>query len=76
MNLADWILLGALLVSIVIGIIRGFTREFFGLITWVIAIIAAVLARYEGMGRGVLVPSPQSPWRRGVGWDRRPDRSR
>ena len=42
MNLADWLFLGALLVSIVIGIVRGFTREFFGLVTWVIAIVAAL----------------------------------
>jgi acetyl-CoA carboxylase biotin carboxylase subunit len=44
-----------------------------------IAVIAAVLARYEGLGRGTLVPSPQSPWRRGrAGWtsDRGPDRPR
>ncbi|MGH7313629.1 MAG: 3-methylcrotonyl-CoA carboxylase, partial [Candidatus Rokuibacteriota bacterium] len=34
-----------------------------------IAVIAAVLARYEGRGRGVLAPSPPSPWRRGAsGW--------
>jgi acetyl-CoA carboxylase biotin carboxylase subunit len=44
-----------------------------------IAIIAAVLARYEGPGRGMLVPSPQSPWRRGrPGWtgDRGPGTDR
>jgi membrane protein required for colicin V production len=40
---ADWILLAALLVSIVIGIIRGFTREFFGLVSWIVAIAAALL---------------------------------
>ncbi len=34
-----------------------------------IAIIAAVLARYEGLGRGVLQSSPPSPWRWGPpGW--------
>jgi len=34
-----------------------------------IAVIAAVLARYEGLGRGVLLPSPPSPWRWGrPGW--------
>ncbi|MGH7308472.1 MAG: acetyl-CoA carboxylase biotin carboxylase subunit [Candidatus Rokuibacteriota bacterium] len=34
-----------------------------------IAIIAAVLARYEGLGRGVLQPPPPSPWRWGPpGW--------
>lgn len=42
MTWADWILLAALLASIAIGIIRGFTREFFGLVSWVVAFIAAV----------------------------------
>ena len=39
---ADWVLLAVLLVSIVIGIVRGFTREFFGLVSWVIAVVAAL----------------------------------
>jgi membrane protein required for colicin V production len=39
---ADWILLAALLLSIVIGIIRGFTREFFGMVSWIVAIVAAL----------------------------------
>src|SRR5688572_1259872 len=47
---ADWILLAALLVSIVIGIIRGFTREFFGLVSWVIAIVAALLLAPVALG--------------------------
>jgi acetyl-CoA carboxylase biotin carboxylase subunit len=40
-----------------------------------IAVIAAVLARYEGLSRGMLEPSPRSPWRWGPqGWtgSRRP----
>ena len=39
---ADWFLLAALVVSILIGVIRGFTREILGLISWVVAIIAAL----------------------------------
>ena|SRR5690349_13103526 len=39
---ADWVLIAALLFSIVIGVVRGFTREFFGLISWIVAILAAV----------------------------------
>ncbi|MGQ0587707.1 MAG: CvpA family protein [Gammaproteobacteria bacterium] len=39
---ADWVLLAALLASVVIGIIRGFTKEVFGLISWVVAIFAAL----------------------------------
>jgi membrane protein required for colicin V production len=39
---ADWVLLAALLASIAIGVIRGFTREFFGLVSWVVAIVAAL----------------------------------
>jgi membrane protein required for colicin V production len=40
---ADWFLLAALVVSILIGVIRGFTREILGLISWIVAIIAALL---------------------------------
>jgi membrane protein required for colicin V production len=40
---ADWFLLAALVVSILIGIIRGFTREILGLISWIVALIAALL---------------------------------
>ncbi len=38
----DWVLLGALLVSILIGVIRGFTREILGLATWILALGAAL----------------------------------
>lgn len=47
---ADWVLLAALLVSIVIGIIRGFTREFFGLVSWVVAVVAALLLAPAALG--------------------------
>lgn len=39
---ADWFLLAALVVSILIGVVRGFTREILGLISWIIAIVAAL----------------------------------
>lgn len=39
---ADWFLLAALLVSILIGVARGFTREILGLISWIVAIVAAL----------------------------------
>src|SRR4051812_39152195 len=43
----DWFLIGTLAVSILIGVIRGFTREVLGLATWIVAVIAAlVLAPY------------------------------
>lgn len=40
---ADWFLLGALVISIVIGVWRGFTREVLGLLSWILAIVAALL---------------------------------
>ena len=39
----DWFLLGALLISILIGVLRGFTREVLGLATWIAAIAAALV---------------------------------
>lgn len=39
----DWILLAALIISILIGVLRGFTREILGLVTWILAIAAALL---------------------------------
>ncbi len=39
----DWALLGALAISILIGILRGFTREVLGLASWILAIVAALL---------------------------------
>jgi membrane protein required for colicin V production len=47
---ADWVLLAALVASIVIGVLRGFTREFFGLISWIVAIAAALLLAPHAMG--------------------------
>jgi membrane protein required for colicin V production len=39
---ADWFLLAALIVSVLIGVLRGFTREVLGLLSWILAIIAAL----------------------------------
>jgi len=43
MNWADWVLLAALVISILIGVLRGFTREVLGLASWIVAIVAALL---------------------------------
>ena len=56
---ADWFLLAALVMSIIIGILRGFTREFFGLISWVIAIVAAVFLAPATLG--LLEPHISTP---------------
>jgi membrane protein required for colicin V production len=39
----DWLLFAALVVSILIGVIRGFTREVLGLATWILSLGAALL---------------------------------
>ena len=39
----DWILLAALIASILIGVLRGFTREILGLVTWILSIVATLL---------------------------------
>lgn len=39
----DWLLLAALVVSVLIGVLRGFTREVLGLGTWILAIVAALV---------------------------------
>ena len=43
MNWADYSILALILLSALIGALRGFTRESLGLATWVVAIIVAVL---------------------------------
>lgn len=55
----DWFLLGALIVSILIGVLRGFTREIFGLITWIAAIALALVA--APMTAGYLEPHVAIP---------------
>lgn len=47
---ADWFLLAALIVSILIGVLRGFTREVLGLLSWILAIIAALLFAPQAAG--------------------------
>ncbi len=46
----DWVLLAALVASVVIGVLRGFTREFFGLISWVVALFAALFLAPATLG--------------------------
>ena len=40
---ADWFLLAALVASILIGVLRGFTREVLGLASWILALVAALV---------------------------------
>jgi membrane protein required for colicin V production len=56
---ADWVLLAVLLASVAIGVIRGFTREFFGLVSWVVAIVAALFL--APLTLGVLEPHIATP---------------
>lgn len=44
MNWADYGILAIVILSALIGLMRGFTREFFGLATWIAAIILTVVA--------------------------------
>lgn len=56
----DWCLLAAFLASIVIGVLRGFTREVLGLASWVLAIAAALLlapTAAEYLGSSIETPS-------------------
>jgi len=43
MNWADYGILAIVILSILIGVLRGFTRELFGVGTWVLAIVLAVV---------------------------------
>jgi len=47
---ADWFLLAALVISILIGVIRGFTREILGLVSWIVALVAALLLAPSAVG--------------------------
>ena len=38
----DWLLIGIIVLSTLISLIRGFTREVFSLITWLVAVVVAV----------------------------------
>jgi membrane protein required for colicin V production len=50
MNWADWILLAVLLVSVAFGILRGFTRELLGLVSWILAVTAALFLAPTAVG--------------------------
>jgi membrane protein required for colicin V production len=50
MNWADWILLAVLLVSVAFGILRGFTRELLGLVSWILAVTAALFLAPTTLG--------------------------
>lgn len=43
MNWADYGILAIVILSILIGVLRGFTRELFGIGTWILAIAMAIL---------------------------------
>ena len=47
---ADWFLLAALVISILIGVLRGFTREMLGLLSWILAVVAAYLFAEHALG--------------------------
>jgi len=47
---ADWLLLAALVISILIGVLRGFTREILGLVSWIFAIVGALLFAPNAVG--------------------------
>ena len=49
MNWADYGILAIVVLSALIGLLRGFTREIFGLGTWVFAIILSVVFGREAM---------------------------
>jgi membrane protein required for colicin V production len=47
---ADWFLLAALVISVLIGVLRGFTREVLGLVSWIVAIVAALVFAPNTLG--------------------------
>jgi membrane protein required for colicin V production len=52
MNSADWVLLGLVGLSLVIGLWRGFIKEVFALAVWVLAFLLAF--QYSGLAAGYL----------------------
>lgn len=42
-NVSDFLILGILLLSMLIGVVRGFVKEFISLLVWTIAVIVALL---------------------------------
>lgn len=56
---ADWFLLAALVISVLIGVLRGFTREVLGLLSWIVALGAALLLAPQAAG--YLEPHIETP---------------
>lgn len=56
---ADWFLLAALVISVLIGVFRGFTRELLGLVSWIVALGAALLLAPHAVP--VLEPHIETP---------------
>jgi membrane protein required for colicin V production len=64
MNITDYLVIAAIIISAVVGSLRGFLREAIALVTWVIALFIAwhfsdLIAPHLG---GLLSPSPISTW--------------
>lgn len=59
MNWADYGILAIVILSILIGLLRGFTREIFGLGTWVLAILLAIL--FGAQAANALQPHVATP---------------
>lgn len=64
MNITDYLVIAAIIISAVVGSVRGFLREAIALVTWVIALFigwhfADSLAPHLG---GVLAGSPAAVW--------------
>jgi membrane protein required for colicin V production len=64
MNIADYLIIAAMLVSAIVGAMRGFLREAIALITWLIALLIAwhfsdLIEPHLG---GLLAGSAVKPW--------------
>ncbi len=64
MNITDYLVIAAIIISAVVGSLRGFLREAIALVTWIIALFVAwhfsdLIAPHLG---GLLSPSPIATW--------------
>ncbi len=64
MNITDYLVIAAIIISAVVGSVRGFLREAIALVTWVVALFVAwhfsdLVAPHLG---GLLAGSPVSTW--------------
>jgi membrane protein required for colicin V production len=64
MNITDYVVIAAIIISAVVGSMRGFLREAIALVTWIIALFVAwhfsdLIAPHLG---GLLAGSPVSTW--------------